>query len=425
VRIALFLALAACAHERYVVSPPEEVDDPAAHLAFRAADLDGYQAAFRLTWNGERIGDARERFVREGEGWRFERNERVQVLRGGALASGRTRVTILVDNLLVARQIDVERETGPARASGRAVRLRDHSWEIADGGAAPHIVDGAAVPATLVPILVAARGGRGYDGPILVEGAGLASARMVVQVSGRVAHARFITAAGEIRTEARLDERGFVSGAGGTVGVASERVPPEALDAPFAPPEIVASSAVPVDGRQSPGRELRLTITGVDADPPQRLDFQQVAASGGTWRVVVAEQAVAPPADVRERTHHVARTLGDDLGVAVLSSEEALAAGRGDCTAHAVVLARLLEERGYQARLVTGFVLEDGALRRHRWVTVRVGKTWIPLDPMLDEAPASTRHLALAVHGAGLDELAFVDDVAFAGWDAARARFSP
>jgi hypothetical protein len=425
VRTALFLALAACAHERYIVAPPDEVDDPAAHLAFHAADLDGYQAAFRLTWNGERIGEARERLTRVTDGWQFERSERIQVLRGGALATGRTRVTVLIDDLFVPRQIDVDRETGPARAAGHAVRLRDRSWQIIDGGSAPRIVDGAAMPATLVPLLVAARGGRSYDGPILVEGAGLASARMVVEVAGRVARMRFVTAAGEIRTEARLDERGFLSGAGGPVGLASERVAPETLDATFAPPELVASSAVPVAGRSSSPHELRLTITGVDAAPPQRVDFQQVAASGGTWRVVVAEPSVAPPTDVRERTHHVARTLGDDLGVALLSPEEALAAGRGDCTAHAVVLAKLLEERGYQARLVTGFVLEDGALRRHRWVTVRVGQTWVPLDPMLDEAPASSRHLALAVHGAGMDELAFVDDVAFAGWDGARARFSP
>src|SRR5262249_4821496 len=136
VRTALLFALAACAHERYVISPPEEIDDPAAHLAFRAADLAGYEAAFRLTWNGERIGDARERFVRDGDGWRFERNERIQVLRSGALATARTRVTIAVDDVLVPRRIDVERETGPARAAGRAVRLRDGSWQIVDDGAA-------------------------------------------------------------------------------------------------------------------------------------------------------------------------------------------------------------------------------------------------------------------------------------------------
>src|SRR5262249_27615788 len=229
VRTALLFALAACAHERYVISPPEEIDDPAAHLAFRAADLAGYEAAFRLTWNGERIGDARERFVPDGDGWRVERTERIQVLRGGALATARTRVTIAVDDVLVPRRIDVERETGPARAAGRAVRLRDGSWQIVDDGAAVRIVDAAAVPSTLVPLLVAARGARGYDGPILVEGAGLASARIVVEVACRVSRTRFITAAGEIRSEARLDDRGFVAVAGGSVGLASERVPPEAL----------------------------------------------------------------------------------------------------------------------------------------------------------------------------------------------------
>src|SRR5262249_38729450 len=273
------------------------------------ADLAGYEAAFRLTWNGERIGDARERFVRDGDGWRFERNERIQVLRSGALATARTRVTIAVDDVLVPRRIDVERETGPAPApgpAGRGVRLRGGWWQIVDGGAPGRIVAAAAVPSTLAPPLVAARGARGYDGPILVEGAGLASARIVVEVAGRVSRTRFITAAGEIRSEARLDDRGFVAVAGGSVGLASERVPPATLDAPFAPPEIVASPAVPVVGRAPGGRELRLTITGVAAAPPQRVDFQQVAASGDTWRVVVDEAAVSPPADVRERTHHVA-----------------------------------------------------------------------------------------------------------------------
>jgi hypothetical protein len=41
---------------------------------------------------------------------------------------------------------------------------------------------------------------------------------------------------------------------------------------------------------------------------------------------------------------------------------------------------------------------------------------------MYDEAPASAAHVALAVHGSTLDELAFIDDVAFAGWDGAGAR---
>src|SRR5262247_3756793 len=103
VRLVPLLLVCACAHEAHVLVPPDEVDDPAARLTLRPAELDGYEAAFRLTWNGERIGEARERFRRDGAGWRFERSELVRVLRGGALATAKTRVTILVDDLYVAR----------------------------------------------------------------------------------------------------------------------------------------------------------------------------------------------------------------------------------------------------------------------------------------------------------------------------------
>ena len=125
--------------------------------------------------------------------------------------------------------------------------------------------------------------------------------------------------------------------------------------------------------------------------------------------------------DLRERTRDVARLLEKDLSVAALASDEALRAGRGDCTAHALVLAEALRRRGYETRLVTGYILEDGALRRHRWNLVHVAGDWIPVDPMFGEVPASPSHLALAITGTAADELAFVDDVAFAGWDHARA----
>ena len=108
-RLAPLLLLCACAHERHVLTPPDEIDDPAARLTIRPVDLDGYQAAFRLTWNGERIGEARESFRRDGAGWRFERNEHVAVRRGGKVANARTRVVIDTDARLLARRVMVER----------------------------------------------------------------------------------------------------------------------------------------------------------------------------------------------------------------------------------------------------------------------------------------------------------------------------
>jgi transglutaminase-like putative cysteine protease len=142
----------------------------------------------------------------------------------------------------------------------------------------------------------------------------------------------------------------------------------------------------------------------------------------GAWSVRIDAPAPIDNREIRERTSFVAHTLVDDLGAFVLAPEEAMAAGRGDCTAHAIVLTKILEERGFPARLVTGYVLDEGALRRHRWVVVQVDGRWVPVDPMFDEVPAGPRHLALAVHGASPEELAFIDDVAFAGWTQASAR---
>ena len=56
-----------------------------------------------------------------------------------------------------------------------------------------------------------------------------------------------------------------------------------------------------------------------------------------------------------------------------------------------------------------------------RSTLVKLAREWVPVDPMFGEAPASPLHVALAVHGPTIDELAFVDDVAFAGWDGATA----
>jgi len=165
-------------------------------------------------------------------------------------------------------------------------------------------------------------------------------------------------------------------------------------------------------------------VAGVPARLPDLAAQHVLVGATGDWDVDVDVTHAPRGADlteVRELTHHVAQSLGDDLGVTALAPDEALAAGRGDCTAHAVVLAADLASRGYPARLVTGYLYAGGALRRHRWVLVQLSGGWVAVDPMLDEVPASPAHVALAVHGASLDELAFVDDVAFSGWAHARA----
>jgi transglutaminase-like putative cysteine protease len=442
----LVLLLAACSHGRVELAPPTSEDDPAARAALVASAMEGYRAAFVLTWNGRRIGEAREKFFAADDaegGFRFERKERVIVRRGDATSVAHTTIVIDVDAAMIARRVVVERDAGGPPLEARATRMSDDGWSVQVGDAPARLADGAAVPSTLVPLYVAAGGnqGRVFDGPVLVEGANLATARLAVDVERGTARSRYLTAAGELRAVARLDAQNRLVEAGLGAALGSRRVEPAALDAPFEPPEIVDSAAIPVAGT-SPAEasatgargawSLRLTVSGVRVPPPAlpEIPEQTVAmAPGGTWDVVVEPTAfpvagTGPWRELRERTDWVAHALADDLRVATLSPAEALAAGRGDCTAHAVVLEEDLHARGYQTRLVTGFVVEDGALRRHRWVAVRIGKRWIPVDPMFDEVPARPTHIALAVHGASPDELAFIDDVVFAGWSSAIAAWS-
>jgi hypothetical protein len=437
------LGLAACPRGGGAnLAPPRDEDDPAARAVLVASALDGYHAEYELTWRGRRIGEARERLVADdgaAGGYRFERRERVVVLRGTAIATAMTVVTVELDAAMTARHVRVERDGGAGRQLAEATRQLDDGWRIDSSGRAPRLVDGAAVPSTLVPLMVAARGGTGvvFSGPVLVEGASLALAGLEVSVApdGATAFARYHTAAGELRAEARLDRQGRVLEAGVGAALGSRRVDAAVLEAGFAPVEIVDASSLVVAGHaqaSGPSAPVRLTISGVRSPPPAitELPTQTITtAVGGSWDVTVEP---SPPADpgapawrqVRERVAWVSTALVDDLRFSALSPAEALAAGRGDCTAHALVLMQDLDARGYETRLVTGFVLDGDVLGRHRWVLVRVGKRWIPVDPMHDEAPARPTHVALAVHGASLDELAFIDDVVFAGWDEAIAAYA-
>jgi hypothetical protein len=436
--VGVCLVIGCASAPRQLLPPPSE-DDPAARAALVAGALDGHQAAFVLTWEGRRIGDARERFFAEPSaqgGYRFERIERVTVRRDDARASATTTITIDVDAALQARSVTVLRQSGGRVTRAEARRLSDDGWQVTVGRARPRLIDGAAVPATLVPLLVKAAGaqGRAFAGPVLVEGAALAAAELTIDVdpATRLAHARISTRAGELRSVTRLDAEGHVIEAGLEAALSSTRVDPSALDAPFDPPDLLGATALPVTGSATDDSQgLRLRVAGVAATPPVLAELpgqRVIAATDAGWEVEVSPTAWPQAGtgawrDVATRVHRVARELPDDLAAVSLTLDETLAAGRGDCTAHAVVLEHDLRAQGYNARLVTGFVLEDGALRRHRWVVVQIGKRWVPVDPMFDEVPAQPTHIALAVHGSSPDELAFIDDVVFAPWRSATAHF--
>jgi transglutaminase-like putative cysteine protease len=79
-----------------------------------------------------------------------------------------------------------------------------------------------------------------------------------------------------------------------------------------------------------------------------------------------------------------------------------LAAGRGDCTEHTVLLVALARALGIPARPVHGLVYaryEDGqdALYWHAWAEVRSAGEWIAIDPTFGQPVADATHVALGV----------------------------
>ncbi|HET8901118.1 MAG TPA: transglutaminase-like domain-containing protein, partial [Holophagaceae bacterium] len=98
-----------------------------------------------------------------------------------------------------------------------------------------------------------------------------------------------------------------------------------------------------------------------------------------------------------------------DYSVGFASALEVCKNPKGDCTEHGVLAVALLRKLGVPARGVLGWVALDRMLGMHFWVEVELKGRWVPVDPTLDEAPASAFHIAL-----GSTDLA---DLGSLGWD--------
>jgi hypothetical protein len=98
-----------------------------------------------------------------------------------------------------------------------------------------------------------------------------------------------------------------------------------------------------------------------------------------------------------------------DYSVGFASALEVCKNPKGDCTEHGVLAVALLRKLGVPARGVLGWVAIDRTLGMHFWVEVELKGRWVPVDPTLDQAPASAFHIAL-----GSTDLANLGSL---GWD--------
>jgi len=450
--LALGLIVGACGHRTPTTAklPAKEHAEP--------APLVGYHAAFALTWRGARIGSATEELSRlpgDDDGLRFVRREHMVVRRGDALVPLKTTITIATDAALTARDVSVTRISGADETRGSARRDADGSWRVWFGDEPPRRINGSAVPAELLGMLVAMKPARTWKGTAFLPGWGFAVANVDVapdsNTPGSVV-ATVHTPLGDLASEIALADDGTVNEVDGADGMGARRVDRAQLEAPFDPPELVDGTTIPLTGSLPDRGEVAIAIDGIGRPAPPSLPGQELVIETPTsWHMVLGAGSSGPKpppvTEVPQRYRELAAqiigapgsTLGEvaalaaatpslidgDLSAPGTTADAALALGRGDCTAHAILFATLAAARGIPTRLVTGFRIDGDHMVRHRWVIAWLGDRWMAVDPTFGEAPAQPRLIGLAVHGASAAELAVVDTVAFAGLHDAHARLLP
>jgi len=211
-------------------------------------------------------------------------------------------------------------------------------------------------------------------------------------------------------------------------------------DAALAPLDLVGSSRIPVDGPiDDPRHVARVMLrmrgaaaSSVPTDPPRqrvtgdrlRIEREAVPASASLHP---ADGALAPyltPAPfiesddpaIREIARAIVGSETDATAVAralvawvnehleqaptisVPSARDVLAARRGDCNEHAVLLAALARAAGIPARVVAGAMYLDGAFYYHAWTELWLG-SWVTADAVFRQLPADATHVKLVEGG--------------------------
>jgi hypothetical protein len=168
-----------------------------------------------------------------------------------------------------------------------------------------------------------------------------------------------------------------------------------------------------IEGRTTEGGVL-LRVRRVVPEPGTTADVPMAAADLGEFMkdnvflqtgdpavVAAANDAVASAgADSWERALMVERRVSRlmtsrSLGTAFASAAEALGAGSGDCTEHAVLAAAMARAVGVPSRVVTGVVHFDGSFAYHMWVEVWTGNQWHALDPTIGDGSVDATHIKL------------------------------
>jgi transglutaminase superfamily protein len=434
---------------RRQIAPPSAPEPPPA--AAGAPERDEW---FGVERDGRRVGRAHRETARTATGFRFHEDMLVSLVMLGAPQTVRTSLETETDERFELRRVrftlasPATTFSATGTSDGRRLTVTYGAGGRTSEAAIP-LAEPIYLPVTLRARVLAADTTPGATYTVRVfNPLALRSEPLTVRVEGRavldgVDAIVLSEEQHDVRARVWLAPDGRVlreEGSLGLVLVPESREAALAGDAALAPLDLVASSRIPVTGRiDDPRHVTRLTLrmhgaatARVPLDPPrQRVhgdvlrvereplpEHAPLGAPDGSLAVYLApapfiesdDPAIVATArsivgsgrDATVAAHALVAWVNDNLEqaptVTIPSAREVLAARRGDCNEHAVLLAALARAAGIPARVVAGAMYLDGAFYYHAWTELWLG-TWVSADAVFRQLPADATHVKLLEGG--------------------------
>jgi transglutaminase-like putative cysteine protease len=405
--------------------------------------------ALAIAMGGHEVGTTFARDVETKDGYRFERNAKLRIVRGAARLEIETKTTGWTDRDLRPLRWRFEKKDaagtmvseGEVKGGKVLLRTTQAGATVNNEVAAPAgLMLASSLEHRLRRDAAKLAGKPAQTFPVLVEDMG-AVTTMKVKVERDGKGFRLKTTLATMETTDRIDAAGRT--------ILSETPALAAIAYPLGspPPKAVKAGDIDVLARStwkaprlsSDVRRVRYRVYTPDAksfevpeDDRQRVtkrtskyvEIEVTDAPSLNSRLPLAERAKAlaatpyePITDPRLKSAFVEATNGahgtrqrvaaltrwvyDHVDAKGLDRGYApalatLQSRAGDCTEHSVLLSALLRSAGIPTRLVDGVVVDGGRAGYHEWVEVEIDGQVIPADPTFGQFPASPARLKLA-----------------------------
>jgi hypothetical protein len=353
---------------------------------------------YAIWLGGARVGTATEHETWTHDGVHLVRDEQLLFLRGDTAVKLATTIDIDASSALVARRVRWTARTARDERVAEAVRDRD-GWRVSSG---EHL-DGDAVPAELVPLIVRRDGG--FAGAVFLPARGFVVGRGEIKpvAPERLVERVVIDAGPVMDATIDLDRDGSPARVVDGEGVIAMRTTEAAAAESFAAVDLIGATAIPLTGRAShhvlldgnlalpalPGQQARPATSGVDVELDPSL----------TGNLPAGPEQPDRTREIQTLVVAVQQRITPDLSTTT-TSHDAINATAGDCTTFALAYAALATERHIPTRVVTGLRVDGARLIRHRWAVSWTGVKWIAIDAAFGAVPAGGNLIGLAVHDA-------------------------